>query len=211
MERKTRMPSQKRSIEKYEKILEAAFTLFNEKGYYNITTADIAREAGVATGSIYSYFTDKKEIYMEVIKRINDKFFAPTHDFWKEIGPIKTRSEENIKSLFKLFIRLMMEYHNFTKLFHDDMMALELQDEDIAAKKALNLQRRNQKTKDVFEMLQIPFKNEEAPDIFLHYCNLLIDDVCHEVLYDKSIKNSDIYIEQTVDVLYKLLQNLAEL
>lgn len=209
MEKKTRMPTQKRSLEKYEKILAAAFTLFNEKGYYNITTADIAKEAGVATGSIYSYFVDKKEIYIEVLKRISDKFYAPTHDFWEENGPVNLKEEESIKGLFKVFIRLMMDCHNFSKLFHDDMMALELLDEDIAALKAVNQKKRDQNTRDVFTIVQIPFKDEEAPEVFLHYCNILIDDVCHEILYDDSIKNPDFYIEQTVDLLYKLLKNLV--
>lgn len=210
MEKKTRMPSQKRSLDKYEKILAAAFKLFNEKGYYNITTADIAKEAGVATGSIYSYFVDKKIIYIEVLKRISDKFYAPTHDFWEENGTINLKDENSIKKLFKLFIQLMMDCHNFSKLFHDDLMALELLDEDIAAIEAVNQDTRDKNTREVFDILKIPFKNAEASDIFLHYCNVLIDDVCHKILYEVSIKNTDIYVEQTVDLLYKLLQNLTE-
>ena len=209
MERKTRIPTQKRSLEKYEKILDAAFILFNEKGFYNITTADIGKKAGVATGSVYSYFVDKKEIYIEVLNRVSDKFYAPTHDFWEENRSISLNDEERIKNLFKVFIKLMMDCHNFSKLFHDDMMALELLDEDIAAIKVVNQKKRDQSTRDVFNIIQIPFKDEEAPEVFLHYCNVLIDDVCHEVLFDSAIRNTDIYIEQTVDLLYKLLLNLA--
>ncbi len=59
--KKDKKTKQKRSIEKYEKIVVRCLQAINEKGYFNITTADIAKEAGVATGSIYSYFTDKKE------------------------------------------------------------------------------------------------------------------------------------------------------
>jgi len=210
MERKTRKPSQQRSLDKYEKILESAFLLFNEKGYYNITTADIAKEAGVATGSIYSYFADKKEIYIEVITRISDKFYTPTIDYWEGNGPINLKDEDSIKKLFKIFIRLMMDCHNFSKLFHDDLTALELLDEDVAATSKATQDKREQNTREVFEIIKIPFKDEEASDIFLHYCNVLIDDVCHKILYDKTIKNIDIYIEQTVNLLYKLLQNLAE-
>jgi len=210
MERKTRRPSQIRSQDKYEKILAAAFLLFNEKGYYKITTADIAKEAGVSTGSLYSYFVDKKEIYIEVFTRISDKFYAPTIEFWEENGPINLKDEESIKKLFKIFIRLMMDCHNFSKLFHSDLTALELLDEDIAAIRTMSENKKEQNTRDVFELIKIPFKNKEASDIFLHYCNVLIDDVCHSILYDNTIKNTDLYIEQTVDLLYKLLQNLAE-
>lgn len=211
MEKKTRVPVQKRSLEKYEKILTAAFHLFNERGYYNITTADISKEAGVATGSIYSYFVDKKEIYLEVIKRLTDKFFIPTHEFWAENGPIDLKDEESIKNLFRKFIKLMIDCHDFSKLFHDDMTALELLDEDIAFMRERNQEVRNQNTKDVFAILHIPFKNEEAEEIFLHYCNLLIDDVCHELLYNKNVINKEIYIVQAVDMLYRLLCNLTDL
>lgn len=62
----TRKPQQKRSIEKKTKILEAAFTLFCEKGYENTNTAEIAQYAEVATGTVYSYFSDKTDIYKTV-------------------------------------------------------------------------------------------------------------------------------------------------
>ena len=62
----TRKPQQKRSIEKRTKILEAAFILFCEKGFENTNTAEIAQHAGVATGTLYSYFQDKIDIYKTV-------------------------------------------------------------------------------------------------------------------------------------------------
>lgn len=209
MKKKTRRPTQKRSIEKYEKILSAAYKLFNEKGYFNITTADIAKEAGVATGSIYSYFTDKKEIFIEILNRINNKFTSPTHDFWKEKGPITLQNEASVKHLFEIFIKLMMDYHDFSKLFHDDIAALDLLDSDIRAVRRTSEMYRHQRTREIFEMIQIPFKDEESSDVFLHYCNLLIDDVCHTIIYDTSIEKKDLYIEQAVDMLYKALQNLT--
>ena len=47
---KTRVPTQKRSIEKRQKIVKAGFDLFCEKGYYKTNTAEIAKYAGVSTG-----------------------------------------------------------------------------------------------------------------------------------------------------------------
>lgn len=60
----TRKPVQKRSIEKKQKILEAGFKLFCEKGYYKTNTIEIAKCAGVSTGAVYSYFKDKRHIYI---------------------------------------------------------------------------------------------------------------------------------------------------
>lgn len=65
---KTREPKQKRSIEKKNKIVNAGFQLFCEKGYYNTNTAEIAEYAGVSTGTLYSYFNDKTDIYVAVFE-----------------------------------------------------------------------------------------------------------------------------------------------
>lgn len=66
---KTRIPTQKRSIEKREKIVNAGFDLFCEKGYYKTNTAEIAKYAGVSTGALYSYFEDKRQIFIEAFQQ----------------------------------------------------------------------------------------------------------------------------------------------
>lgn len=60
----TRVPVQKRSIEKKQRILNAGFELFCEKGYYKTNTMEIAKRAGISTGAVYSYFKDKRQIYI---------------------------------------------------------------------------------------------------------------------------------------------------
>ena len=52
----TRVPIQKRSIEKKQKILDAGFELFCKKGYYKTNTIEIAKHAGVSTGAFYRLF-----------------------------------------------------------------------------------------------------------------------------------------------------------
>ena len=69
---KTRIPTQKRSIEKREKILKAGFELFCKNGYYKANTAEIAKCAGVSTGALYSYFADKREIFIEAFHQYLD-------------------------------------------------------------------------------------------------------------------------------------------
>lgn len=69
----TRMPVQKRSIERKKKILDAGFELFCEKGYYKTNTIAIAKHAGVSTGAVYSYFKDKRQIYIAAFENyLND-------------------------------------------------------------------------------------------------------------------------------------------
>jgi TetR/AcrR family fatty acid metabolism transcriptional regulator len=48
--------------DKYQRILEAAVRVFAENGYHESTISQIAREAGVADGTIYLYFKSKDDI-----------------------------------------------------------------------------------------------------------------------------------------------------
>jgi len=56
------------STERRQQLLEAARTLFAEKGYHETTVDDITRAADVAKGTFYLYFSEKREIYLEVIR-----------------------------------------------------------------------------------------------------------------------------------------------
>ncbi|MEG0505690.1 MAG: TetR/AcrR family transcriptional regulator, partial [Raoultibacter sp.] len=50
-----REPIQRRSIEKKTKIIKAGLDLFCEKGFYRTNTVEIAKAAGVSTGTVYCY------------------------------------------------------------------------------------------------------------------------------------------------------------
>ena len=54
--------------ERRQDILEAALKIFTEKGYNGSTTAEIARAAGVAEGTIFRHFPTKKELLIAVLK-----------------------------------------------------------------------------------------------------------------------------------------------
>lgn len=53
--------------EKEQKILQAATTVFSEKGFSAATTGEIAKNAGVAEGTIFRYFKTKKDILRGIL------------------------------------------------------------------------------------------------------------------------------------------------
>lgn len=59
---------QVRAIETRKKIIEAAKKLTCEKGFENISIDDIVKEAGVSTGSFYTYFKKKEDVIDELNK-----------------------------------------------------------------------------------------------------------------------------------------------
>jgi len=54
------------------RLLRAAEELFGERSYHRTTVADICARAGMATGSFYSYYGSKAEIFAAVVRGIND-------------------------------------------------------------------------------------------------------------------------------------------
>ncbi len=53
------------------RLLTAAEELFGERSYHRTTVADICARAGMATGSFYSYYGSKAEIFAAVVRAIN--------------------------------------------------------------------------------------------------------------------------------------------
>lgn len=56
-------------------IMEAALKLFTERGFHGTSTAQISKEAGVATGTLFNYFPTKEDLinslYFEVKGRLS--------------------------------------------------------------------------------------------------------------------------------------------
>ena len=125
----TRIPTQKRSIEKRNKIIEKGFELMCEKGYYNTSTPDIAESAGVSTGIIYQYFNDKKDIFIEGIKQYSNSIMFPM------INVLENQKIEinNFDKLLNSMIDKFIETHTISKKAHEELIAMSHLDNDISA------------------------------------------------------------------------------
>ena len=69
-----RKPTQQRSRDTVERIVDAAVTVLSEAGYHGASTNRIAAAAGVSPGTLYGYFADKDDIVSAVIDRVVDGF-----------------------------------------------------------------------------------------------------------------------------------------
>lgn len=127
LDKEVREPKQKRSIEKKERILLAAQNLFMEKGYFDMTTVEIAKAAGLSTGTIYAYFKDKKDILLECLSINGDNYVNQVTDELSKFSQGKNLFN-TIKNILKIFIQLHTTY---PKKYHDELMSLVYTDEDI--------------------------------------------------------------------------------
>ena len=68
---------------KREAILVAGEQLFAGQGYSGTTMAEIAALAGVAVGTLYRLFPDKRALLEALHIRMEDRFIAATHAGWQ--------------------------------------------------------------------------------------------------------------------------------
>jgi AcrR family transcriptional regulator len=173
-----RIPTQKRSIEKRNRIIEKGFELMCENGYYNTTIPDIAESADVSVGIIYQYFNDKKDIFIEGVKNYSNNIMYPM------INILKTRQIKinNLKSVMENMIDNFIKTHTITKKAHEELMAMSHLDEDVA-----NIFNNSEleMTKEIVSLLEnnnIHIVNAREK---VHIAVGLIDNLCHEIVYHK--------------------------
>ncbi len=88
---------------KREAILEAAERLFAERGYSATSTAAIAAEAGVATGTVFTHFADKATLLSALHKRIEVRFVDAMSAAWEASdAPAPERFEPMFHALFRV-------------------------------------------------------------------------------------------------------------
>jgi len=81
----------KKTGEKYEAIIEAAVKVIAKNGYHHSQVSKIAREAGVADGTIYLYFRNKDDILTSLF---HDKMGAFIKRVKAEIDKVSTMEEK---------------------------------------------------------------------------------------------------------------------
>lgn len=125
-EKIVRVPHQKRSIAKKEKIAEVAYEIFTTKGYFETNTTEIAKQAGVSTGIVYAYFKDKKDILMDCLDRFGGNLTRQICD-----AIARTTVPGDIHQIARNVLQIFVEMHSAQKLFHDEVMSMQYRDEDV--------------------------------------------------------------------------------
>jgi AcrR family transcriptional regulator len=88
-----------------------ALLSFAEKGFHPTTIKDIAREAGIADGTIYNYFENKTALMLGILDRMNESDRRDV-DFSKF-------TEEDFRSFMKAYLRhrlMVLKANNFEVL-----------------------------------------------------------------------------------------------
>jgi AcrR family transcriptional regulator len=76
-----------------EQLLRCATRVFGERPYAEVSTSDIATEAGIARGLLNHYFGTKRDLYLEVVRRM---VTVPSVDPALLTGPLRRRVDGGV-------------------------------------------------------------------------------------------------------------------
>ncbi len=115
---------------KYHRILNAAVRVFAENGFHQATISQIAREAGVADGTIYLYFKNKKDILSHFFNHTTREVF----DRFRDAVDREEGAENKLRSLIRTHLAEFQKYRDMAVVFQREaLLARQVSEEDIKA------------------------------------------------------------------------------
>lgn len=105
---KTEKPKRASALETKQKIINATLAIAATKGFEQTTTAEIAREAGVAEGSIYNHFRTKDDLLIHMVEQYASSFMRLLEE---AIGEEKTATAK-LKRLISFHIQFFTQEGN---------------------------------------------------------------------------------------------------
>ena len=95
-----------------------------QKGYHAATVDDITRAAGVAKGTFYLYFDEKREVYYELVR----SFLQHVKDIGASVArEVHTPAEffARCEQAARELVRVFLEHHKLARLTYRESMSLD--------------------------------------------------------------------------------------
>jgi len=121
--------SLKKDKPKYKQIIDAAIIVIAENGYHQSQVSKIAKQAGVADGTIYLYFKNKEDILISVFEEKMEVFA----DNLKEILKEDISASEKLYKMIENHFKVLSENHHLATVTQ-----LELRQSNLALRIRIN-------------------------------------------------------------------------
>jgi AcrR family transcriptional regulator len=96
--------------ERRKSILDVALKLFANKGYESTSIAQIAKEAGISKGLIYTYFESKEALLKSLVLDLS----AIEEGFWNDIQAEDPR--KMLQNIFEIYFKMLVELKDKLRL-----------------------------------------------------------------------------------------------
>ena len=193
----TRVPKQQRSIEKKQRIKDAAIKLMSEKGYHSTSSNEIAKEADVSIGTFYSYVKDKKALYAELVADVYNMVLEPV-DF-------STLPENmSIEDTVYMYISFIFKGHEVMTDFQREIASLSEQSDEF---REIEMTHKKDITEMFIQMLG-EFKDEvKVKDLkTASYIILtMVEAVIHDTRFHNKGKNKKAVMQELTSLIVNYL------
>ncbi len=106
-----------KKVEKKQRIQEAAIKVLAREGYYKATVAQIAKEAGVADGTLYLYFDNKDDLLLQIFDDITERFIQEGLVILQSVeSPI-----DRLKAIAELHLKNLGANHDLACIFQIEL------------------------------------------------------------------------------------------
>ncbi len=123
-----RVPVQGRSVARVQRMLDACAELIDEVGYDGLSTTLLAERAGVAIGSVYQFFPDKRAIVQALTLRNVEAYMARLAD--RIPAGELTDWWDGVDAAIEEYIELHRSVPGFRTLHFGDVVDVHLIDPD---------------------------------------------------------------------------------
>ncbi|MBN1883833.1 MAG: TetR/AcrR family transcriptional regulator [Deltaproteobacteria bacterium] len=109
-----------------ELILSAALTLFAQNDFKNVTVREIAREAGVSPGTIYRYYENLDDLFIDIIS-------VRTRELVEELGSqVEGGNPPDIQTLCQRYVTFLNDNLSFYQMMAHFMVGGRISPEAVA-------------------------------------------------------------------------------
>ncbi len=195
---KKRAPKQNRGIDTKNRILEAGFRLFSQKGLHGTSSREIASEAGVAIGSFYSYFEDKRELFIELLKTHRLNVLKILNEYSS-----KKITDTNQSELIQNLVKTIWKSHYATLEF--DQKAEILKNVDPEIDQIIKQQEETARSQITANLKLIENRlRKKNIELTAWFISIAIREIIHSATRSTS-KDRDLMIEELSDMISRYL------
>ena len=197
--RPIRRPRQSRGIASRSKIVDAAFKMFQEKGYYGTNTEDIAKAADVSIGCLYSYFKDRDDLFHEILNQRQQIFLQMLPS-----DPVTIKSKEDIREWLKEQIIRVAEFQKSSQRIYTDVLSLSCSSPVVSRILTEQRNHRLHIAMEFFNTHKQILKVEDIEAAAILFCNL-ISVTTEQIAFRENDISEDRIIQAGVDALMAYL------
>lgn len=187
-----------------EKIKGSALKLFCEKGYYNTTTNEIAKDAGISIGSLYSYYRDKDTIFLEILDKYNENFLTVFEEIKTEVN--QAVYEQDKRAWLRVLLTELVKQHVSVKTLNRELKGLYYARDDV--RRIMDQQSRKIQTETLEMLSRTP---DEIHSDHLEITSLLVVDfissIVDRIVFDDELSEeaADEIMTVGTDSLFRML------